>query len=312
MITNLSQDSWDKKAIELGGSILQSWMWGEFQKALGFGVHRFSSEDYINQVIELPLVANKKYLYSPRGPVGDAVAAQKDIIELGKQDSNIVFSRVEPQKSLDLPRAAKEVQPTHNWMLDLGQAESTILASMKPKTRYNINLASRKGVSVREGGKNDLLDVYKLLMETAGRNRFNLHPQNYYWLIWDVLAPKNLKILIAEYEGKPLAAMLLTVFGSTATYMHGGSSSKMKEAMAPYLLHWEAIRQARAQGLQTYDFGAVSAAADDQHSWSGISRFKRSFGGFEVEYPGSFEIIFSPLWYTMYKQGRKLRQILKH
>jgi lipid II:glycine glycyltransferase (peptidoglycan interpeptide bridge formation enzyme) len=311
MISNLTQESWDAKTIELGGSILQSWNYGEFQKALGFRLQRFSGVDYINQVIEIPLLAGKTYLYSPRGPLGNFESAKKDFDEMAAKDSKIVFTRVEPQQKLDLPKGAKETQPTNNWMLDLAQTEEQILAGMKPKTRYNINLAERKGVTVREGKKEDLLTVYKLLLETAGRGKFRLHPQNYYWEIWEHLQPHNLRILIAEYEGKPLACMILTMFGHTATYLHGGSSQIMKEAMAPYLLHWEAIKLSKSLGMETYDFGGVAPENIGQHSWSGISRFKRSFGGFEVVYPGSFEIVYSPLWYNVYKNARKLRNLIK-
>jgi peptidoglycan pentaglycine glycine transferase (the first glycine) len=311
MISNLSKEEWDKKVIDLNGSILQSWSWGEFQKKLGFKVFRFSDTDYVDQVIEIPLMAGKNYLYSARGPLGNTTAAQKDLSDLAQKNHEIVFARVEPIQNIDLPKAIKETQPTNNWLLDLELTEDQILTGMKPKTRYNINLAQRKGVTVREGRKEDLLDVYKLLLETAGRNKFRLHPQNYYWEIWETMHPANMRTLIAEYEGKPLACMILTLFGTTAIYLHGGSSSAMKEAMAPYLLHWEAIKLSKSLGYKYYDFGGIAPADAVNHPWSGISRFKKSFGGFEVVYPGSFEIIYSPLWYNVYKNARTLRNLIR-
>ncbi len=311
MTSQLTKDQWDKKVIDLGGSILQSWDWGEFQKSLGFKVYRFVTKDYVNQVVELPLMAGKKYLYSGRGPLGAVSDAILDLKKIGAEDHSTVFARIEPNEKVNLPKAAKETQPTNNWLLDLTQSEEALLAGMKPKTRYNINLSQRKGVTVREGKKEDLLEVYRLFLETAGRNKFRLHPQNYYWQIWETLTPKNLKILIAEYNGKPLACMLLTMFGSTATYLHGGSSSTNKEAMAPYVLHWIAIKIAKAAGLSFYDFGGIAPADQPRHPWAGISRFKKSFGGFEVVFPGSFEIIFSPLWYNIYKNARNLRNLIK-
>jgi lipid II:glycine glycyltransferase (peptidoglycan interpeptide bridge formation enzyme) len=311
MLSNLSKEEWDKKVIDLHGSILQSWNWGEFQKSLGFGVYRFSSSDYLNQILEIPLMAGKKYLYSGRGPLGNVSLAQKDLKDLSVKDHSIVFARIEPAEKIDLPKAVKETQPTNNWLIDLEQTEDQILIGMKPKTRYNINLSQRKGVTVRQGRKEDLIEVYKLLLETAGRNKFRLHPQNYYWQIWENLAPDSLKILIAEKDGKFLACMLLTLFGSTATYLHGGSSSQMKEAMAPYVLHWEAIKLSKKLGYKYYDFGGIAPEGQADHIWSGISRFKRSFGGFELVYPGSFEIIYAPLWYNVYKNARNLVRKLK-
>ncbi|MBI2356029.1 MAG: peptidoglycan bridge formation glycyltransferase FemA/FemB family protein [Candidatus Doudnabacteria bacterium] len=311
MLSNLTQEAWDKKVIELGGSILQSWAWGGFQQALGNKIYRLSGETFITLAVELPLKAGKKYLYCPRGPLGAVEEALADLKNLSEQDHGIVFARLEPNTALDLPSAAKEVQPKHNWMLNMeGKTPEQLLMEMKPKTRYNINLAQRKGVTVREGRKEDLLEVWKLFLETATRNKFSLHPQNYYWQMLESLPPKHLKILIAEYKGQMLAAMLVTLFSDAATYLHGGSGNQMKEAMAPYLLHWEAINLAKDLGYKLYDFGGVAPAEKQDHSWAGVSRFKKSFGGFGVDYPGAYDLVFSPVWYNVYKQARLVRRLV--
>lgn len=311
MTTNLAKESWDKKVIELGGSILQSWVWGSFNEALGYKVYRFSGDNFANQAIETPLPFGKKYLYCPRGPLGDAEEALRDLRQLDV-DRNLVFARVEPQHEVKLPRAVKDMQPVNNWLLNLEKTEEEILIGMKPKTRYNINLAQRKGVTVRVGEQKDLITLWKLFLETAGRNGIRLHPQNYYFQMWEHLSNSNLKILLAEYEGKPLAGMILTLFGDTATYLHGGSSQAMKEAMAPYMLHWEAIKLAKQLGLKNYDFGGIAPHNEERHAWAGITRFKKGFGGFEVVYPGSFDQIYSPVWYNVYAQGRKLTRLLRN
>jgi len=319
MISNFTPEEWDKKTIELGGSILQAWAWGQFQQAMGQKIHRLSDKDFICLAVETDLVMNKKYIYCPRGPLGNLEAALLDLKKLG-DDHSIIFSRIEPMQAVNLPRGLKDVQPAIDWALDLEKTEEELLIGMKPKTRYNINLAQRKGVTVREGTAADLITVWQLFMETAGRNKIRLHSQSYYWQMWDHLSSKYLKILIAEYQGVPLAGMFLTLFGDTATYLHGGSSrmsrgagsgSAGKEAMAPYMLHWEAIKMAKSLGLKQYNFGGVAGASDENHAWAGITRFKKGFGGFEILYPGSFDLIYSPIWYNVYKQGRKLRKILK-
>lgn len=337
MISNLTKDAWDKKVIELGGSILQSWAWGEFQQSLGQKIHRFSGEDFICLAIETSLPMGKKYVYCPRGPLGNVESALADLKHLDS-DRSVIFSRIEPLQPVKLPRAVKDEQPVTDWVLDLsasaqgygGSAEASakagektaapegraslngveweeeLLIGMKPKTRYNINLAQRKGVVVRAGNQADLVTAWQLLLETANRYKIRLHPQNYYWQMWDHLAPGNIKILIAEYQGQSLAGMFLTLFGDTADYLHGGSSAKMKESMAPYVLHWEAIRTAKQGGFKYYNFGGVAPENTEGHAWAGISRFKKGFGGFEVNYPGSYDLIFSPIWYNVYKNGRKL------
>lgn len=311
MISQLSSDSWDKKVIDLGGSILQSWAWGEFQASLGQKIHRFSGEDFICLAVETALPLGKKYFYCPRGPLGNVESALIDLKRL-ESDRSVIFSRIEPLQSVKLPRAVKDTQPAIDWVLDLEKTEEELLIGMKPKTRYNINLAQRKGIVVREGTQADLITVWQLLLETANRNKIRLHPQNYYFQMWDHLYPKYLKILIAEYKGQPLAGILLSLFGETATFLHGGTSPKMKEAMAPHLLHWEAIRLARNLGSKHYDFGGIAPANEERHAWAGISRFKKGFGGFEVKYPGSFDLIFSPIWYNVYKNTRKLTQVLRN
>lgn len=310
MISTLSQESWDAKVIELGGSILQSWTWGEFQKSLNQNIHRFSDDEFACLAIETDLPMGKKYIYCPRGPVGQAQSAMLDLKKF-EQDHSIIFSRLEPQQAMDLPRAIKDIQPVHNWMLSLDKTEEELLIGMKPKTRYNINLAQRHGVTVREGDQADLLQFFKLMLETATRNGFKLHPQSYYLQMWDHLAPQNLKLLLASYKGEILAGVLLTMFGGTATYLHGGSSQKFKDTMAPYLLHWEGIKVAKKLGNTTYDFGGIAPDGENAHAWAGISRFKKGFGGLEVVYPGAFDLIYSPIWYNVYKQARLAKKILR-
>lgn len=310
MITNLSKEMWDRSVEDLGGSLLQSWNWGEFQKSLGHSIYRFSDSNFATLAIEEELPLSKKDIYCPRGPVGQAEQALEDLKKLA-EDHNIIFARVEPNETVKLPKAIKEVQPSKVWMLSLEKSDEEILVTMKPKTRYNINLAVRKGVEVREGSEKDLLKFFKLMLETSSRQGFKLHPQNYYMQMWEHLAPNNLRLLLAYYNDVPVAGLLLGIFGGTATYLHGGTSQKYREAMAPFALHFEAMKLGKSLGCKLYDFGGISPDNSPLHPWAGITRFKKSFGGFEVSYPGTFDLIFSPVWYNVYKQGRKLNSILR-
>src|SRR5690606_39104841 len=108
---------------------------------------------------------------------------------------------------------------------------------------------------------------------TARRGRFHLHPQDYYLQMWKVLGPDHLRVFVAEYQDKLLAAALVSYFHHTATYLHGGSSDKDKNLMAPYLLHWEIMKEAKRRGFYNYDLGGVTF--EPNHPWAGISRFKR-------------------------------------
>jgi len=305
----IDQKNWDKAAIDLGGSILQSWAWGQFQQAAGSKPHYLLGPDWQALVIEQALPFGKKYWYAPRGPLGNADAALAAIIGQAQPDHQIIFVRVEPQAVPQGVLPTKDIQPKDNWTVDLQPETEKILAGMKPKHRYNISLAARHGVTVRQGGRQDLIDVWKLLLETARRNNFRLHPQSYYWEMWDHLAPDYLRLFVAEFQGQMLAASLVTVFGQTATYLHGGSSQQKKELMAPYLLHWEAIKQARAIGCAGYDLGGISE--DPNHAWAGITRFKKGFGGHRVSFPGTYDRPLSPLWYNVYRNLRQFRSLLR-
>ena len=305
----MTETEWDKKICDLGGGILQSWAWGEFQRTQGHVVHRFEDAGWAAQIIEHDLMMGKKYWYSPRGPIGNTAFAGEFLKQQADKDHYIVFLRLEPSEPIGLPEAPKEIQPKENWVLGLEGSEQELMVSMKPKHRYNINLAAKKGVTIREAHKGDFLEVWRLLLETAARGGFRLHTQNYYLNMWETLGNDKMKIMVAEYEGVMLACVLLTFFGHTATYLHGGSSDRNKQVMAPYLLHWESIKLAKRSGYFNYDFGGVSL--DPNHVWAGITRFKVGFGGFEVRYPGTFDLVMSPLWYNVYKSGRKLTRLLR-
>jgi lipid II:glycine glycyltransferase (peptidoglycan interpeptide bridge formation enzyme) len=307
---NFEQEQWNKKNVDLGGSILQSWNWGEIYQSLGHKIIYKQTDKFSYLGVEEDLPLGKKYFYCPRGPVGDAMLALDELEGL-KKDKNLIFVRVEPQTEVNLPKALKEVQPSHTWVTDLSSGtEEELLLKMKPKTRYNINLAQRRKVIVRLGEKMDLLEFWKLMLETSKRSGFRLHPQSYYWAIWEKLSSKYLKLFIAEYNYRILAASLVTTYGDTAVFLHGGSSEQNKDVMAPYLLHWEAMRQAKIDGIKYYDFGGIAPeGASNSHPWSGITRFKKGFGGFEVNYPGTYDLVFSPIWYNVYKNARKLKKV---
>jgi lipid II:glycine glycyltransferase (peptidoglycan interpeptide bridge formation enzyme) len=129
----------------------------------------------------------------------------------------------------------------------------------------------------------------------------------------EVLSPRegralSVRLLFADFEGEPVAAALIAQFGDTATYLHGASSSRHKETMAPYLLHWTAIREAKAAGLKRYDFwGVAPENADEKHPWFGITRFKLGFGGERISYVGAWDMPNSRFWYGAYRLARRLR-----
>lgn len=206
------------------------------------------------------------------------------------------------------------IQPAQTLILDLSQSEETLLAQMKQKHRYNIRVAEKNGVET-EIITHNLLDAFprfwNLLTTTAERHTFRTHKEPYYRSILENLEPQGKALLaFARYQGHDIAAFLIVTEGSVATYLHGGSNYEQRNLMAPYLLHWTAIRHLKEQGLTTYDFWGIHVHDGEplkDHASSGTTRFKLGFGGTIVEYPPAVDIVLKPLYYNLYKGIQRLR-----
>ncbi|OGC82514.1 MAG: hypothetical protein A2788_01520 [Candidatus Abawacabacteria bacterium RIFCSPHIGHO2_01_FULL_46_8] len=214
--------------------------------------------------------------------------------------------------SFGLKRAHASYQPNHSIVLDLALSEEELLAQMKPKGRYNIKLSQQKGVTVREAKEmsRDLPIFLDLLKTTSKRDSFQAHQGIYYKNMLETLRPLGLAhLLIAEQRGQPLAAIIMTVYGNKAIYYYGASANEKRELMAPYLLQWEAIRLAKQKGLRYYDFLGVAPQYDRYHPWAGVTDFKRKFGGTQLNFVGTFELVYDPLWYRMMIWGKRVRKL---
>ncbi|MFH2062539.1 MAG: peptidoglycan bridge formation glycyltransferase FemA/FemB family protein, partial [bacterium] len=191
---------------------------------------------------------------------------------------------------------------------------------MKPKTRYNIRLAEKRGVTVRQADPldgatyaKDIASFQSLLAETADRDEFRTHSPDYYEQMLRSLAVNksdemSVRLFLAEHDGQPLAGALVSGFGDMATYLHGASSSEKRELMAPHQLHWQIMLWAKQAGFRKYDFWGVApegAAAD--HPWAGVTRFKLGFGGERKSYVGTWELPGHRFWYAAYRLAKRGR-----
>ncbi|MFA5070375.1 MAG: peptidoglycan bridge formation glycyltransferase FemA/FemB family protein [Patescibacteria group bacterium] len=325
------KEKWDGfLAKQAKSQFLQSWLWGEFKRGLGVDIWRFGilkNDELVGAclVLKSPLPLHNNYLYAPRGPVfsfnlnseeisaGYGLLTEK-IKETAKKEDPI-FLKIEPtiEKpfSLNLEkigyRSAKTIQPPDTVILDLTKSEEQLLAEMHPKTRYNIHLAERKGVKVIfSRDKKDIEVFYKLCQEVNEREKINSFSQKYYEKMFEVLGP-SLKIIKAEFEGKVLAINLNIDFGDMETYNHGASSSACRNVMAPHLLQWESIRQAKKEGYKYYDFRGIAPSDDPNHKWAGITRFKKSFSANTAHYLGAYDYVFKSLLYQFYLLGKKVK-----
>lgn len=184
----------------------------------------------------------------------------------------------------NLRKANTDILPSNTIFMNLRQDQDQLLGNMKSKTRYNINLARRKGVQVREVGFESLEIWYDLYKQTAFRNQFLLHDLHYFRIVLTARAkgsssPADVQLLIAEVDGQPLAAMFLIITGNRGTYLYGASASEKRNFMASYALQWRAMQIAKQKGCTEYDFFGVSPDADQSHPMYGLYRFKSGFGG---------------------------------
>lgn len=202
-------------------------------------------------------------------------------------------------------KAITNILPSNTLYIDLKKKEDDILRSMKPKTRYNIGLSKKKGVRVRVAGMESLDAWYKLYSETAARNRFHLHDIGYFrtFLCIDAdttLSPAEVKIIMAEKDNEPLAAMFLVVSGNRGTYLYGASSGLNKNLMGSYAVQWEAMKVSKQMGCTEYDMFGIAPKADPSHPMYGLFRFKTGFGGSIYHTLGCWDYPLDKEKYTIY------------
>lgn len=200
-----------------------------------------------------------------------------------------------------LRKAPTDILPPDTILVDLAADDDAMLSRMKPKTRYNIRLSERKGVRVRSGRISDMGLWQKLYDETARRNGIVGHEGRFFGaLLGEGRQDASVRLLVAEKDGKPLAAMFLSVSADRATYLYGASSGEDRNLMAPYALQWNALKLARDLGCTHYDLFGVSPKPDPEHPLYGLFLFKSGFGGSLLHRQGAWDYPYDVEAYAVY------------
>ena len=276
---------------------------------------------------KMPIFGN--IMYSSRGPVCDIhdIAVLKQITQGAKELAkkyNAIVLRIEPDIESedqifrdivtnigykikdDAKNFQDEIQPRYVFRLDIkDKTEDEIFAGFAQKTRYNVRLATKKGVVIKEGKKEDLKEFHKIMVETGARDGFIIRPLSYFEKMYDCLGPKHMKILLAYHEDKPIAGVIPIFYGNKTWYLYGASSNKHRNLMPNYLLQWEMIKMAIERKDDIYDFRGVSGVVDESHPQYGLYRFKKGFGAKFTEFIGEIYIPYHPLKYKLYKFSEK-------
>lgn len=301
--------------------LLQTAEWGELKRGFGWRVRRAAVSDCGVQILFRPLPLGFSVGYIPRGPVGIPSAAFWAEVDHLARSERAVFLKVEPDRwgepSGDeaaalfpgFQRSPHSIQPPRTIVVSLEGGEDAILARMKQKTRYNIRLAERKGVVVQPGS--DLEVFQNLMVATGSRDGFGVHSQAYYQRVYDLFHPMGMcDLLVAAYDKKPLAGLMVFACGNRAWYLYGASNDEERNRMPTYLLQWEAMRWAMERGCTEYDLWGVPDADEETLEtgfetrsdglW-GVYRFKRGFGGALMRASGAWDRVYNPLLYRLYR-----------
>lgn len=284
--------------------IEQTKNWAEFRKSAK-GEKFYEVDEVFVQKIPLPF--GKCWLYVNRGEV-------VDLTDLAKK-TNAVFARFEvpylkesgTKFNKKLHKAHAHYQPDTTLIIDLSKNEDEILAQMKPKGRYNIKLAEKKGVKIIES--KDAAEFYKILKQTTQRDKFSGHNKEFYQKMIDMI--EGAKLYYAQYEGQMIAGVIATFYKDTAVYYYGASSNEYRNVMAPYLLQWHTICMAKAKGCMEYDFLGIAPEGAKNHPWHGVTEFKKKFGGEIIEYEEAKELIFEPFWYYLIRAVKFIRGLYR-
>ena len=190
---------------------------------------------------------------------------------------------------------------------------------MHQKSRYNIKIAQKKGVEVKEDNSDKTFEEYlRLTKETTQRQNFYAHSEKYHRLMWETLREPKGKLsdnnrltahlFKAIYKNEILVAWIVFVYKDTIYYPYGASSDNHREVMASNLMMWEVIKWAKKIGLKKFDmWGALGPNPDPKDPWFGFHRFKQGYGGRLVEFIGSYDLVLDKKLYLIFKLLNKLR-----
>jgi len=307
----------------------------------GPDLYDYSSEIYKNLITEISKIAkNEKSIFLKL----ESTFSDKDIFD-GSISSNLMSFYNSAYnffvKNLGFSKSYENKIPNNTLFIDLSKDEDQILKEMKQKGRYNIKKALKNGIKInktKDPESKEFEEFWKLTRETTKRDNFSSNPKNYYFNLLKFLNSKNIETYLysASFENKIISSAICVFYKNKATYYYGASSNKYRNLMAPYLLQWEMIKDAKEKNMKIYDFLGVSPSYYEEngnyiindsfnrikfkkkeavenylnkHHFSGITEFKTKFGGEIINYMGSCDLIYNKFWYFIIKISKKIRKL---
>ncbi len=340
---SLSLEPLKPEHVTTSDNLLQSGFWGVLkenfgQEALTFHITKSNRKNAIPLLVlirkyapgltlaYIPHGPQATISENPEGPPEEPGAYIKEVTNslLPFLPKNCVLIRYDlPWKVFDdyvgflgihppLQKAAVDIQPPSTVILDLSLSEEELLSRMKSKTRYNIRLAAKKGVKVREAAVSELDAWYEMYRETAQRDNITIHEAEYYRapfrLTETFSGPKpQMRLFMASIDERDAAGIIVAAYGKRATYLYGASNNYKRNYMPAYALQWQAITWARKNGCTSYDFFGIPPTKNPDHPMHGLYRFKTGFGGEIVHRFGCWDYPVKPNLYRFSTTGEKIR-----
>ena len=311
------------------GDFLHDWAWAEVAAFDGQPQRRFVLEGegeivalVAAQERRLPLA--RAFWYVPHGPVldyaGPHAAERLRAVTVGLREvgraSRAIATKLEPRVEVGAPAVSlfarlradpRPIQVGQTRMVDLADDES-LLTSFDKDTRYAVRRSQREGVEVRvltdASDSTPIDDLHALVLETQRRAGFARPPLERYRIAWQGLAAAGRgSILEARRGDELLASGMLVMEGDRSFYLFAGSRREEPgeaKHYASYLLQWEMMRRARDLGSHVHDlWGIAPAGAGPEHAWHGVGLFKKGFGGREVRWAGTWDVVIDPALYRL-------------
>lgn len=335
-----TREQWDRFAAANGGGILQSHEWGAFRSEpeLRWGVQYLRVLDgrvvrLQALVLEKPLPGGASFFYCPEGPVvknGDWADRQNQrafetlakYLQREAAGRRVLFLKIDPHVAAEgfpvgwltkrgFADSPEDIQAPVVAHVDLSGSEDDILARMKQKGRYNVRYAVKKGVTCRVGADEaDLAIFYDLLEQTSKRQGISYRSLRYFELFRkNFMVESDLaRFIIAEYQGNPVAAILVTFFGDEAIYLYGGSGPDDRNVFGSYLVQWVGMQEAKRRGCTFYNMTGVAATDDPNDAWAGLRQFKLKFGAEVVQLLGARDYLYKPGLYRAFTTADRLRR----
>ncbi len=310
---------------------LQTWEWGDFRKKTGVQVERvgFFENGKIQKALQVffhPLPnLGMTVGYFPKGEMPDEEQLNT-LRQLGKKH-NAIFVKMEPNiahlvsapsghydiSQFLLKNGAQVGRPLftkYTFQLNLAPTEEELFAHLSSKTRYNVNLAAKKGVKIFENTTKAGLEQYlQILKETTTRQGFYAHSPAYFQTMWDVLGQSGFfRIFEAVYQDQVLTSWVMFMFDGVLYYPYGASRNIHRDVMANNLMMWEMIKFGKRNGCRMFDmWGSLGPEPNEKDPWFGFHRFKKGFGGDLVEFLGTYDLVLNPPIYSVYKWAENVR-----